>query len=300
MPTITSQQVRDEGNLTDTITTAQLSPHIATAKRQLQDYLGRDTYEAIEQKDDSSYTPYNSNFSAGVDGWAQNAGDANLLVTGNNDSILGRDNVLAVQASGSAIDLRIVRAAETPEGGKAYRMRFDYFAEEDSGINYLGMEIGATKRNFDPVGEFTGIPVIEESWQVAKAISFMGMGELNLTGYSSPGGGFEDDSIAQLASGKFIYFQNMHLEFLNDLAILTIAEAKWGLGIALPALGIHSAGDGLTMRGGAGDNSYDLLSQKDAAAMGKSYISEAKKLLNSWFPKDDSVLAGGGILMTAI
>lgn len=274
MSLATAAQIRFEGNLTDAIIDSQLTNHIATAERMLKSYLSEDVYEGIVQADDSTFTAYESDFSAGADGFDEIAAGTDLVVTGNNDSILGRDNVLKMLASND-VNFRIQRAATTPEGGKVYKLRFDYFAEEDSGVNYLGTEISESVRGRDQYGNFAGVRVIEESWQIAEIMTFQGSGALNITGY----GNMATETIANLAKGKAIYMVNMKLEFLDDLSRLTAAENMWALAIALPALAIHTAGGGITLQGGAADGSYTFISHAQAAAMGRRFTSKAKSLV---------------------
>ncbi len=296
MSLATAAQVRLEGNLTDTIKDTQLNNFIATAERNLKSYLTESVYARIVAADDSGFSAYASNFSADVDGWAQNASDANLLVTGNNDSILGRDDVLQVNASVTEIAMRIIRAATVPAGGKVYKMQFDYFAEKDAGVNYLGTEISATERGRDQYGNLVGIRVIEESWQLGNIMNFMGAGSLNLTGYTDPGGPQDQfktidtsETIANLALNKSIYISNVSLQFLDDKALLTVAENMWSLGLALKALSIHSAGDGITLNGGSGDDSYTFITHGQAAAMSRRYIVDAKQLVAPFVPSLDNV-----------
>lgn len=298
--------VRSEGNLTDSVHEDKINPFITIAQRQLQGWLGLDVYQAIVARDDTTFTTYSSDFSTGVNGWAQNAGDADLVVSGNNDSILGRDNVLKVIANDTNLQMRLVNAGQVPAGGKAYKLQFDYYAEEDCGVPYLGMEVSATERGRDPYGDFLAVSVVEETWQIAKVMRFLGAGALYLTGYSSPAGPNQDDTIATLANGKAIYFSSMRLEYLNDKAILTIAESQWALGLALPSLAIHSAGDGLALMGGAAEGRYQYVGHAEAARMGKRYIARAKDMAAMFHPAvldsagHDQALIGGGVTMLAV
>lgn len=308
MSLATADEIRKQGNLTDVIdATTQIEPHIAAATHQLQAYIGLAAYEGIVQRDDSTFTPYTSDFSADADNWEQNAGDANLQVSGNNDSVLGRDDCLKVYANAAGRSLRIKNDVVTPSGGKAYLMRLDYYAERNCGVNYLGMEVSAAERARDHHGLLTGIPVVEEVWNIGRVIKFLGFGNLTLTGYTAPGGELQDDTIAELANGKAIYLTNIYAEYLNDKAILTVAENKWALGLLMEPLAIHCAGDGLAFMGGVGDGRYQYVDPTVAARMGRRRIAEAKSMVARWVPKVDTVgdgrnqvFATGNIDMVAI
>jgi len=308
MSLATVAEIRKHGNLTDVIDdTTQITPQIAVATHQLQAYLGLSVYEGIVQRDHAAFTAYTSDFSADADDWEQNAGDADLQVTGNNDSILGRDNCLKVYANAADLDFRIKNDVVTPAGGKAYRIRFDYYAEEDCGINYLGMEVSASERARNPYGDYLGVPVVEEVWNIGQVMRFLGFGNLTLTGYISPGGQYEADTMAQLAEGKAIHFTNIYTEYLNDLAILTIAENKWALGLLMEPLAIHCAGDGLAFMGGIGDGRYQYIDPATAARMGRRYIAAAKSLVAPFVPRLDTVgdgrnqvFAAGNVDMVAV
>lgn len=301
MAIATQQNVRDEGNLTSSIIDGQITPHLTRASHDLKLYLGESVYQGIVQRNDATAAgDYTSDFSAGVDGWAQNAGDANLAVSGNVDAF-GRTDVLKVLANAADLQFRLKNAGVTPLGGKAYKLRFDYYVEEDSGLDYFGMEVSSTKRGQDPRGEYIGVPIIEQAWQIGQVIQYLGSGALYLTGYQSAGGEYEDETIDTIANGKAVYLANMVSEALDDYAILTIAEARWALAYAIEALAIHSSGDGLTIQGGALEGSYQLLGIDEIRKLVADTMKSAKSLIADFVPTaGGAVLVGDGVMATAI
>lgn len=289
MSLATAGGIREQGNLVDTLDAeTQIDPHIPIATAQLRAYIGVDIYEAIIRRDDDSFTEYNSVFLTDTDDWEQNIGDASLELTAG-ESVAGYDNCLKVFANGSDLDFRIKNDEIAPVGGHAYRMRLDYWAEKNCGLKYLSMEATATERSRDPYGILTGIPIVEEAWQVGQVIKFLGFGNLTLSAYTSPGGIYEDNTFSKLANGTAIYFNAVSVEYLNDREILTIAENRWALGLLMEPLAIHCAGDGLAFMGGVGDGRYQYIDPTMAAQMGRRYIAEAKALVALWVPPLDTV-----------
>ena len=298
-----TDKMKETGNLTDAIEDEQLDPHLAGAVLAIKRYLTPDVYNRIVDSYDSGGVVYTSNFAAGVDSWAQNAGDANLVLSGNNDSILGVDDVLKVLASGSEIALRIARSASAPTGGKAYVLKFDYYAEDGCGINYLGVEIDSSNRARDEVGEFTALRVIEDRWVLSNSIIFMGFGSATITGYTDA----VSEVIASLSTGKAIYFKNVTITPLDDYAALSRAETLWALSLAYPSLSIHTAGRGISLQGGAGDGSYSYVSYSEALKMGREFLDMAKAEIDKYVPildfdedEESEAFDGGGLGLIAV
>ena len=304
MPIATAEMIRNTGNLVDSISEAtQITPHLTRAVAALQRFISLDVYNRIVDSHDAGGVKYTSNFGADVNGWAQNAGDANLVLSGNNDGVLGIDDALKVLASGSDIDFRIVRSADAPTGGKVYAIKFDYFAESACGVAFLGVEIDGSNRARDELGVFSALKVVEDYWQVGRSINFTGFGTTTLTGYTDA----ISESIDQLISGKSLYFKNITVTPLTDYAALQRAETLWTLSFLYPALAIHTAGRGLTLTGGSGDGAYSYVDYREALAMAKGFVGVAKTEVAKYIPildldQDDvsESLNLGGLSMVAV
>jgi len=154
-----------------------------------------------------SQTPvYTSNFSAGVDTWANGTTDPDLTLTGNIDGIAGVDDVMRIAGSGDGAPLQIIRDIAVFNATKHYTIAFDYYADADTGIGYLGIGYSGYKYNTE-----NNIAVIAGSWQTNQILHVDGINvshnSARLFGSSSATG----PDIATLLAGKNIYIKNYRI-----------------------------------------------------------------------------------------
>jgi len=200
---------------------------------------------------------YTSDFSAGVNGWAQYIGDTNLQVTGNNDDIpnaAGLDDVLKAYANGADKSFLLKASATVLTLGKAYKVTYKYYAEAGCGLAFLrfGLHSVAADR--------PDTAVVEGSWQTVTAYYFNAVTSdttvLYFSSITSQGG----TGIDSLLNGKAIY--------IKDVVIDNITLTSWtaGTGCAPQA----SAG-ALTTKANAIAGTASDLSQNISAGTGKLY-----------------------------
>ena len=159
----------------------------------------------------SAVAAYSSNFTAGVDSWVQNIGDANLVLTGNVDAVSGVDDVLEAQASGANRNFQI-RKDSLVTIGVRYELVFDYYAEVGATSTTRYLALGADGARMDTT---SSVAVVEGSWQTSqklRGVSNSSALRLMLAASAT------SQTVAPLLSGKKLYFKNLVLRPLGPIA----------------------------------------------------------------------------------
>lgn len=151
---------------------------------------------------------YTSDFSAGVDSWVDGGGGVTL--TGNVDSIDGKDDNLEVSAVGSAKTFYISRLASlTANIGSL--VSFEYYAEVGCGVAYLGVGTSTQNRTSSELHA-----VVEGAWTMAHLTTtpVRQTTSLPICGYANDAGTASD----QLDTGKKIYVRGFTVRNAGPLA----------------------------------------------------------------------------------
>jgi hypothetical protein len=165
-------------------------------------------FRGVDLRGGSMVATYASNFSSGVDGWAQNTGNANLVATGNIDGIDGEDDVLRFEnTSGGNITFQVLRSPDpTPLRDRFYEVRFRYWADADVGFGWLGWSGTATPYALQ------NVPVVSGAWTAGRMVVRGNAFGAFQAATSEFGGGF-----GVIGAGKKIYFKNVEVRVLGLL-----------------------------------------------------------------------------------
>ena len=164
----------------------------------------------------SNAAEYTGDFSADVNGWTQNTGDADLQLSApvTQDAVT---ETMKIYANGGDKTCQLDRDASILVSGKAYRLTFDYFAETSSGIASFGIGV-ASNRSPGLDGTFTSnaITVVENAWQTGQTLEFVNSTNrpnLDFCTYTSSVGQMVD----VLLTGKSFYLKNVVLTRIGEV-----------------------------------------------------------------------------------
>jgi hypothetical protein len=177
--------------------------------------------------EDASYT---SDFTSTVDGWTDIAGAAMTITA--NQTIDSVEDCLKCVADGGGDESSFVVGGEIwGVAGKAYELKFDYFAETGGNMSFWGGGLGAgsTTIRFDE-GAGQQVTVVENAWTTAKLYITGGTeaADIHLTAFTAKGGETADT----LAANKYVAFKNVTIRELTNKASWTQGE-DWVVNFAL-------------------------------------------------------------------
>ena len=143
---------------------------------------------------------YTSDFSAGVDGWSQNIGNALLTATGNIDGISGVNDTLRFSNTDTVSVGFQVRRTTTLVTTKRYRVSFDYFAETGSGLQFFGFGFFGTRYDAGSSA------VVENAWQTGVSLeAVIPQTQLPISSFTTSTG----TVVSSFVAAKNVYFKNI-------------------------------------------------------------------------------------------
>lgn len=148
---------------------------------------------------------YESDFSAGADGWTEQAGGQSVL-TGNVDGVSGEDDCLQIsRGSTGVIQCNIGDGYNTTEG-IATAITFDYYLDASSGLTDFGLSQGDANR----------ITPTEGSWQTGVVSRMEDAKTSGVVRYFTATG--------NLAVGKSLYLKNARTDVVGQTVGLNLSD----------------------------------------------------------------------------
>lgn len=183
--------------------------------------LGSELVTDGDMAPDLETASYTSDFTADMDGWADIPGAA-MTATFNQtiDSVTGCAKFTA-DAGGDASSWSI--PGTWGVAGKAYEIKFDYFAETGGNMSYWGGGVGADNNSIRfAEGAGQNPAVVENAWTTVKLYVTGGAqgATMYISAFTTAGGSTADT----LAGTKYVAFKNATIRELTNMSSWTQGE----------------------------------------------------------------------------